>query len=75
MIRFVLTSSKKPANILLCEDSVKLSDFGLSKLLPVGRHYKSTKIVGTPIFSSPEVLSGDSKNEFACLLSKLFSIT
>lgn len=45
--------------MLLSGDVVKLADFGLSKLLPLGKHYKSSKIVGTPVFSAPEVLSGD----------------
>ncbi len=45
--------------MLLRQDTVKLCDFGLSKLLPPGKHFKSSKIVGTPVYCAPEVLSGD----------------
>ena len=49
----------KPANLLIEKNTLKLADFGLSKLLPVGKHFKSSRARGTPIYTSPEVLSGD----------------
>ena len=65
----VLHLDYKPANMLLSSDVVKLCDFGLSKLLPVGKHYKSSKIVGTPVYCAPEVLSGDVFDHLADVFS------
>ncbi len=59
----------KPSNMLLRHDTVKLCDFGLSKLLPPGKHFKSSKIIGTPVYSAPEVLSGDVFDHAADLYS------
>jgi serine/threonine protein kinase len=51
----VLHLDVKPANMLIEKDVVKLCDFGLSKLLPVGKHYKSSKALGTPIYTAPGI--------------------
>ena len=60
----VLHRDLKPGNVLLTADgTVKLSDFGLAKLLDVDSgHTHSDAILGTPSYMSPEQANGDLKN-------------
>jgi predicted Ser/Thr protein kinase len=49
----------KPANIMLLEnDRVKVTDFGLVKLLHSPRITKPGRLIGTPAFMSPEQVCG-----------------
>ncbi|MBI5098108.1 MAG: serine/threonine protein kinase [Nitrospirae bacterium] len=49
----------KPANIYITdEDKVKLLDFGLVKMLDYSTVTTKGKIVGTPLFMSPEMIEG-----------------
>jgi serine/threonine-protein kinase len=48
----------KPSNILLTEDNhVKLSDFGIGKLVGL-RSLTNTGFLGTPLYTSPEQITG-----------------
>lgn len=44
----------KPDNILLCDDTFKISDFGLSKIAAEGTRTLSFKGAGTPLYMAPE---------------------
>ena len=59
--RGVLHLDVKPANLLLKDggSGVKLCDFGLSKMLPPGKHFKKSRARGTPLFTAPEIFMGD----------------
>jgi serine/threonine protein kinase len=59
----VLHRDLKPANVLLAADgTVKLSDFGLAKLLDADSgHTISDAVLGTPSYMSPEQAGGDLK--------------
>jgi serine/threonine-protein kinase len=46
----------KPSNLLLFDDEVKLSDFGLST--PTGAMLKAHRRVGTLLYAAPEVFQG-----------------
>lgn len=47
----------KPENVMVCEDgSVKLMDFGISKLMESTRLTAQSMIMGTPFYMSPEQL-------------------
>lgn len=48
--------------------------FRLSKLLPVGKHFKSGKAVGTPVFTAPEVLLGEPFDHSADVFSMGMSL-
>ena len=51
----------KPANIFITkDDNVKLLDFGLVKMLDYSTITTRGKIVGTPLFMSPEIIEGKS---------------
>lgn len=69
----VLHLDIKPANMLLKDNVVKLCDFGLSKILPVGKHFKKSKARGTPLFTAPEIFMGDPFDHSADVYS--FGIT
>lgn len=60
----------KPENILLDgKDNIKLSDFGLSKVLPVD-HLTSTPC-GSPCYASPECISGKA---YDAIVSDIWSL-
>lgn len=44
----------KPDNILLCDGTLKISDFGLSKIAAEGTRTLSFKGAGTPLYMAPE---------------------
>lgn len=44
----------KPENILICNDSLKISDFGLSKVVGDSTHTKTFKGGGTALYMPPE---------------------
>ena len=44
----------KPDNILLCDKTYKISDFGLSKMAAEGTRTLSFKGAGTPLYMAPE---------------------
>jgi serine/threonine-protein kinase len=47
----------KPENVMICEDgSVKLMDFGISKLMDRTRLTEASIVMGTPFYMSPEQL-------------------
>ena len=60
----VIHRDLKPANVLVSSDGhpleVKITDFGLAKLLAVGssQHTKSNSFLGTPSYMSPEQATG-----------------
>jgi len=48
----------KPENILIgLDDRIKLSDFGLSKILTKKENYLTNSICGTPEYCSPEMIN------------------
>ncbi|KAH3765909.1 SHK1 protein [Pelomyxa schiedti] len=64
----IIHSDLKTSNLLLDEHSrVKVSDFGLSKLLPPGQQLRGT--AGSPLWMAPEVLRGEPFNEKADIYS------
>ncbi len=62
--RHVIHRDLKPANVLIASDGhpleVKITDFGLAKLLAdeASQHTKSYSFLGTPSYMSPEQASG-----------------
>lgn len=55
----ILHRDLKPANIYITDDAkVKLLDFGLVKMLDYSTVTTKGKIVGTPLFMSPEMIEG-----------------
>lgn len=50
----------KPDNIMICDNAVKILDFGLSKaVLPDSDSHTPKTLVGTPYYVAPEVFDGD----------------
>lgn len=47
----------KPENVMICSDgTIKLMDFGISKLMSVTRLTQASMVMGTPFYMSPEQL-------------------
>jgi serine/threonine protein kinase len=46
----------KPANILLKQGIAKLSDFGFSRVVPNTESSKLFTLLGTPLYTAPEIL-------------------
>ena len=60
--RGVMHRDIKPSNLLRSDDSVMLTDFGLARPLDseeTGTMTESGDLVGTPLYMSPEQISGD----------------
>jgi serine/threonine protein kinase len=51
-LRNILHRDIKPSNILVKDNSLKIADFGTSKLSSAGEIYHQT-LAGTPLFCSP----------------------
>ncbi len=49
----------KPDNILFHNGIIKLEDFGFYKILGNSNLMNQTTILGSPIYSAPEVLKGE----------------
>lgn len=64
----ILHRDLKPSNILIKDNTIKLADFGLSKILGDGGEMAQT-MVGSPIYMSPEVLSNRPYNQKADIWS------
>lgn len=54
-LRNILHRDIKPSNILVKDNTLKIADFGTSKLSSAGEIYHQT-LAGTPLFCSPEML-------------------
>lgn len=60
--RRIVHRDLKPQNIMICKDGhLKITDFGFGKLL--GNQTMAKSIVGTPLYQSPELVSGKGGNE------------
>jgi tetratricopeptide (TPR) repeat protein len=54
----------KPDNILLTKDGrVKITDFGIARMFGAQADITKTKIIGTPIYMSPEQIKGEEIDE------------
>ena len=49
----------KPANILMKQGIAKLSDFGFSRVVPNPENSEKFTLLGTPLYTAPEILRGD----------------
>ncbi|KAI3702997.1 hypothetical protein L6452_28751 [Arctium lappa] len=49
----------KCRNLLICEDGVKIGDFGCAKTAENGGEMTSDRFSGTPVFMAPEVARGE----------------
>lgn len=66
--RMILHRDLKPENIFLGEDqSVKLGDFGLSKIMQ--SHDFASTYVGTPFYMSPEICSAEKYTHYSDIWS------
>jgi HD-like signal output (HDOD) protein len=69
--RRVVHRDIKPANILLGRDKggIKITDFGLARVLDEARQSQDGMLVGTPLFMAPEQFSGSGVDHRADLFS------
>lgn len=56
--RGIVHRDLKPLNIMVCDGSAKLIDFGLALFAGVSRLTEALKLLGTPPYMSPEQLEG-----------------
>jgi len=70
-IRRVIHRDIKPANVLLGREkgTVKITDFGLARVLDEARHSQDGVVVGTPLFMAPEQFTGLNVDHRADLFS------
>lgn len=52
----------KPANILLKQNTAKISDFGFSRVLDNADQSAMMTLLGTPLYTAPEILNGTSSS-------------
>lgn len=62
--RNVIHRDLKPSNILITKDgTIKIGDFGISKLISVSQQSSMTGGIGTQKFMAPEIINEDEYNE------------